>query len=106
MILNLAPLDVRPCRPRRPARERKARYRRRQRDGCAVYSIEVGPEVLDMLCRLTWLGEHELGDRDKVAAALGWLLAGLGDAAVTGQRRERRMGAHQRAGRALCGRGG
>ena len=74
-MLNLVPLpDVQPCRPRGDA-ARKARYRRRQRAGCAVYSVEAGPEVLDMLCRLTWLSEAELGDRDKVAAALGWLLA-------------------------------
>ena len=76
MMLNLTPLpDPEPRRPRVAARDRKARYRRRQRAGCAVYSVEAGPEVLDMLCRLTWLSEAELGDRDKVAAALGWLLA-------------------------------
>lgn len=75
MMLNLYPIVTEPRRPRGDAAARKARYRRRQRDGCAVYSVEAGAEVLGMLCRLTWLSEAELGDRDKVAAALSWLLA-------------------------------
>ena len=47
-MLNLTPiLDDAACRP--TERERKARYRKRQRDGRIAVTVEVGPEVLDLL---------------------------------------------------------
>jgi hypothetical protein len=42
----------------RKAAERKARYRARQRAGIAVYRIEIGADVLDMLVRLRWLDDE------------------------------------------------
>ena len=62
---------------RKPARrraDRKARYRPRQAEGRAVYSVEVGPEVLDLLVATRWLPETDASDRQAVGAAIRELL--------------------------------
>ena len=60
---------------RREASERQRRYRARQRACVAVYHVEVGGEVLDMLVRLGWLRDSECGSRREVAKAVAALLA-------------------------------
>lgn len=56
-------------------RERVRRYRARQAAGLAIYRVEVGAEVLDMLVRLGWLADGEAGDAAEVARAIGALLS-------------------------------
>jgi deoxyribose-phosphate aldolase len=51
------------------------RYRQRQRAGLAVYPVEVGADVLDMLVRLGWLADGEAGDAAQVSSAIAALLA-------------------------------
>ena len=68
------PASRKPVRRRRTDRDRKARYRRRQAEGRAVYSVEIGPEVLDLLVATKWLAEIDVSDRKAVGAAIGALL--------------------------------
>ena len=76
MTLNLVPLpdDTEPRRPSRPARERKARYRRRQASGVATCTVEYDADVVDFLVRTEWLGEREAVDRRQVGAAIARML--------------------------------
>ena len=60
---------------RQRATERTRRHRARRRDGVAVYQIEAGPEVLDMLVRLGWLADGEAGDVAEVGRAISALIA-------------------------------
>jgi hypothetical protein len=57
-------------------REAQRRYRARVRRGVMAITIEVGPELVDMLCRLRWLNgsafEHS---RAEIRSALERLLA-------------------------------
>ena len=70
-MLTLYPLpDTEPQRPRRPARERKARYRRRQACGVATCMVEYDADVVDFLVRTEWLVEREACDRKAVGAAI------------------------------------
>src|SRR5262245_28147255 len=57
-----------------PPGDRHARYRARQRDGKAVYAVELGAAELDWLIRLQWLAEGEASDRDAVGRAIGAML--------------------------------
>ena len=68
-----SPLSSSAARRARKDRARKRRHRLRQAEGRAVYSVEVGPEVIDLLCGLRWLAEADAGDRRAVGAAIGRL---------------------------------
>jgi hypothetical protein len=60
---------------RRRARERQRACRRRQRNGRAVYKVEIGPEILDLLIRTRWLPESDASNDRRVAQAIANLLA-------------------------------
>jgi hypothetical protein len=60
---------------RRRARERQRACRRRQRNGHALYQVEAGGAVLDMLIRLRWLPENDANNDRRVAQAIANLLA-------------------------------
>jgi hypothetical protein len=59
---------------RRSHTARQARWRQRQRDGKAVYSVEVGHEVLSLLIEFNWLLDRDAEDRDAVGRALSAFL--------------------------------
>ena len=67
----------RPDHNRRAAlrRLRDLRHRARVKAHRAVYQIEIGGEVLDLLLRARWITERELLDRKAVEAAIGAMLA-------------------------------
>jgi SAM domain (Sterile alpha motif)/Adenylate and Guanylate cyclase catalytic domain len=50
-------------------RDRDKRHRARRKSGVRCYSVEIGPEVLDMAVRLHWLTECELLERRASSAA-------------------------------------
>jgi hypothetical protein len=54
---------------------RQKAWRARQRRGAAVYRVEAGHAVLNLLVDLGWLQEDESVDRRQVAEAIGALLA-------------------------------
>jgi len=55
--------------------DRHARYRARQRNGKAVYAVELGGEELDWLIKLQWLQECEASEKAAVGRAIGAMLA-------------------------------
>jgi hypothetical protein len=57
-------------------RQRQARHRARQRRHVIIVPIEIGADVIDLLCRLGWLREHE-ADKAAIKQAIEAL---LGDA--------------------------
>jgi hypothetical protein len=56
-------------------RARVARRAVRAAAGLAVYQVEIGGEVLDMLVRLGWLQDGEALDRQQVNRAISAMLA-------------------------------
>jgi hypothetical protein len=60
---------------RRSRRDRFARYRARRRNGRMAVTVELGPEVLDMLIRAHWLEERHAGDRMAIGQAIARMLA-------------------------------
>lgn len=69
------PSDV----PRHRARhrERMRRHRQRQRAGRLSITMDVTRDETAKLCRLRYLAEHELEDRQRIAEALHALLANI-----------------------------
>ena len=61
----------------RSAAARMQRYRERQRDGRLSITLDVTPEETDRLCRLHYLTDCELEDRDRIAAAIHALIANI-----------------------------
>jgi hypothetical protein len=62
-----------------PGAIRSRRWRARQKRSKAVAPVEYDGEVLNMLVRLGWLGEHEVGDPKEIGRAIGAMVK---DAAV------------------------
>jgi hypothetical protein len=57
-------------------REAQRRYRARIRRGVMAITIDVGPELIDLLCRLRWLNESTVEhSRAEIRDALARLLA-------------------------------
>jgi hypothetical protein len=54
---------------REKRRQRQARHRARLRRGEIIVPIEIGADVIDLLCRLGWLREHE-ADKAAIASAI------------------------------------
>jgi hypothetical protein len=65
---------------RAATRARQARYRERQATGDIVVSRQFTPAETAKLCRLGYLGEHELEDRRAISEAIGAVIADLPDA--------------------------
>ena len=59
--------------------ERQRRYRRRQRQGIAVYRVAAGDRVIDALIAAGRLSEREAGDRDRIDAELSAVAAEWAD---------------------------
>jgi len=59
-----------------PGAIRNRRYRRRQREGVAVVSVEVSDGVIEKLIDGGWLAEDGGEDKHAVAAALLWMAEG------------------------------
>ena len=59
---------------RRSARERQRRRRERQRKELAIYPVEAGGDVLNMLVRCEWLPDGDTGDPQKVSDAISRFL--------------------------------
>jgi hypothetical protein len=57
------------------ARQRRARYRERVRQGRACCSVEFDGEVLSFLIRHHWLSEAEASDPQAVGRAIGEVIA-------------------------------
>jgi hypothetical protein len=53
------------------------RHRQRQRAGCLSITTDFTPEETAKLCRLRYLSEHELEDRQRIAEAVHALLQGI-----------------------------
>jgi hypothetical protein len=51
------------------------RYRQRQRDGRAVYRVEVDGEVVALLIRTRWLAEADAGDKQAVGRAISAMIS-------------------------------
>jgi hypothetical protein len=58
---------------------RQARYARRQREGRAIYQIELGADDLDALVACGVLSEAQAGDRVAVGRAIAAALSELAD---------------------------
>ena len=69
-------LDDADRRRRQAARKaRDARHRSRVKACRAVYQIEIGGEVLDLLLKARWISEEALSDKRAVERALSEMLA-------------------------------
>jgi hypothetical protein len=62
---------------RKARRERQRRYRARQAVGWLSVTTDFSPEETAKLCRLRYLAECELEDRDRIAAAIHALIANI-----------------------------
>jgi hypothetical protein len=62
---------------RAATRRRQARFRQRQATGDIVVTRQFMPAETAKLCRLGYLGEHELEDRAAIAEAIGAVIADL-----------------------------
>ena len=71
------PLVQRPLSPVPSHRDRQRRYRLRQSIGRLSVTTEFTPEETARLCRLHYLAEHELEDRQRIAAAIHALLGNI-----------------------------
>lgn len=56
---------------------RMRRHRKRQAAGSLSITTDFTPEETAKLCRLRYLGECELEDRDRIAAAIHALIANI-----------------------------
>jgi hypothetical protein len=54
---------------------RQRRWYARRKAHVAIFAVEVGEDVLMMLCRTGWLAKGDDGDPGKVAAAISAMLA-------------------------------
>lgn len=66
-----------PSERRAALRLRQARYRERQATGDIVVTRQFTPAETAKLCRLGYLGEHELEDRAAIAEAITAVIADL-----------------------------
>jgi hypothetical protein len=57
------------------ARERKARYKRRQRAGRIVVPVEIGETVIDGLVAIGWLPERDATNARRIGNAVAEMLA-------------------------------
>jgi hypothetical protein len=69
-------LDRPPSRRERHA-EAMRRHRRRERNGVLMVTLPVTPEQTAKLAALRYLGECELENRARIAAAIGALIDGV-----------------------------
>jgi len=54
--------------------EQQRRHRRRQREHLAVYAVELGEDVLNILVRTGWLADDATGDKGEVSRAVAAML--------------------------------